>query len=333
MTTILGMKTSGDEEAVVLAADTQLSFGQLKTESSKIWTDNKNYAIGYAGNVDKYLDSYFSYLSGNRDFQSFLAFASGEKKEDRLKELLYSFGQPPRKVKKRIQELNGDSKSISKIEEVIKQHLKNIESSRSAVDEFIGAMLGKITEYSHPVEKAIRLRYFLELNILNGYYTKRCESEGVESEQTTELLIASNKGLLGLYRVNSFGIVEAAPESDEFEYLCLGSGSDIAIKYISEGEYEEDNYVKSKIEGKNEERIKLDNVTTRTACALAIGALKKAKTKDKNSGGIIEVVTVRKNRIVSYREVLQNNLQKTEYDTYDYILDQETPKIERSDGE
>ncbi|MEW5896538.1 MAG: hypothetical protein AB1668_02495 [Nanoarchaeota archaeon] len=84
--------------------------------------------------------------------------------------------------------------------------------------------------------------------------------------------------------------------------------------------YEEDTYIKSRIP----EGLKLDNITIRTACALAIGALKKAAARDKESGGPIEVITVRRNKITSYRDILRKNLQETEYKTYDTILAQES---------
>ncbi|MEW5896539.1 MAG: hypothetical protein AB1668_02500 [Nanoarchaeota archaeon] len=233
MTTILGIKTSGDEEGIVLAADSQMTFGPLKSEISKIWTD-KHHAVGHAGNADKYLDSFFSYLSGNRDFRSFLKFVFGEKRKPQLQELLLSFSQPSRQVRKRMLELTGSkAEPKSKVEEIVRDGLRgegrNLENE---TDRFFTALLRNISDQSHPIEKAIRRGYFEEFGILNGFYTKRCELENVESE-ATELLVATNVGTPGLYRVNPFGVVEPAPEAEEFEYLCLGSGSDIVIEYLS----------------------------------------------------------------------------------------------------
>ncbi len=83
MTTIIGLKTNDGEESIVLSADTQITFfnGDVafrKMDFSKIRT-GKNYALAYVGNLDKYVDSFFSYLKGRRDFESYIKFLSDKR--------------------------------------------------------------------------------------------------------------------------------------------------------------------------------------------------------------------------------------------------------------
>jgi len=77
MTTTFGIKTNKGEEAVVLASDTQISLYEeglftKKEENVSKMKIGKNHAATFAGTFeDKYLNVFFDYLNGNRDFESF----------------------------------------------------------------------------------------------------------------------------------------------------------------------------------------------------------------------------------------------------------------------
>lgn len=315
MTTLLGIRANGEDEGVVLVADTQLNIADIKKETSKVWI-GKNYALGFAGVLDKYLEGLFSYLSGRRDFQSYLRYVSGIRDEKLLKDLVISYNRPYREIARQVQELlSGKRGAQSEIEKAIVKSFKREDTPNNEIDAYFRNLFKPATESISPLSTAVKLKYFAELAILNRYSLKK----NVEFDDTTEFLIASKEDL-GLYHVDCFGGIRTVSPEQELEYLALGTGKELVEKYFDNVDYAEDSYIKEKAGDK----INLDNVSVRVACALAIGALKRG-LQDKDSGAPIEVVTIRKTAITSYLSLMREKLNRAEYEGYDTILEKETP--------
>jgi 20S proteasome alpha/beta subunit len=78
MTTIVGIKTNSGPESIVLATDTQFTWykegiRQSKDEIFKLRVGDE-YALAFAGNIDKNLSAFLNYVDGKRSFESYLNF-------------------------------------------------------------------------------------------------------------------------------------------------------------------------------------------------------------------------------------------------------------------
>ncbi len=284
-----------------------------------------------AGNIaDKFLERFFSYISGRSDFEDFFQYVSGEKDQSRLNEYLHSLGQPSSAVRARFQDLlSGKGRARSPTEEWVIRFFREGDKPKHEVDEYVVEAFRKAVSGGRPapVERAINLKYFPEFDIVNRYYIKRREEQGADEdkEDTTDLLIASNRESLGLYKVTDRGFVEES-DSEGIEYICLGSGEKFIEPYFEDMEYTEDSYIKKKIGG----GVKLDNVSLYTAYWLAAGAMEKAIAKDKNSGGFIEFVFVTADSVRSKLGFVQERLTEEKYKCYDLIAEELKPKEEPS---
>ncbi|MBI2110492.1 hypothetical protein HYT51_01810, partial [Candidatus Woesearchaeota archaeon] len=141
------------------------------------------------------------------------------------------------------------------------------------------------------------------------------ESNG-EEEDETEIILAVNRPALELYHVDPYGNVNPVSTSEDLEYICLGSGSELAEGYIDEQDYKEDSYIPEKI---RKEGISLDNVTIPIAGWLVINALRKAR-KDARTGGIIDIAVVTHDRIETIEPILRKRIEELEQEEYSEFL-------------
>jgi len=327
MTTLLGIRANGDDEGVVLFADTKLEYATRNKSRTKIWK-SENYAMAVAGNVDKYVEGFWDYLSGKHDFQKFFGFVSGLRKDKLIEEKISALGFPPTTVHERIQSLmSGRGRSKSPIEEAVARYLKEGVTSKNKVDEFLLASFKRAINPT-PIEDAITVEYFKEVDILNRYYANRCEEEDEKEdlEDSSEFLLASNKNGSGLYHVSSYGTVWE-PLDEEIEYVALGTGAEHVKEYFKGEEFEDDPYVKKRLTDK----IKLNDLSISTICILGVAALKYAIPKDKHSASPIEIVPIRPGKpILSHIELLQGNITKAEEEGYDKVFDLEKIEIKKT---
>ena len=315
MTTILGIKTSNDEEGIVIAADTQINIYEEnkqtgKLSGSKIKTE-KNYAFAYTGHYTKSVEAFFSYLSGGRDFESFIKFITGKKEPEELKGL---FGFVPKNIRKAFEEVlkGGDSKS--ELEKNLLKIYKNEIAPSTEVDNFIFKFIKYIEEQTNPIETAIKRGYFEEIVFTNRHISKKRDDEDDDlGGDSLELILASNNPLIGLYHINQFGNVCEIKDKDDFDFVSLGSGSKAAKKYIENEEYKDDKWVSEKID--------LDNIRIHHAIMLAIGAIKEASKKDVNTGGYIDLAVVKNNSIAHYGKFIQSTIDDAEKEAYKQVIE------------
>ena len=311
MTTILGIKTNNDEEGIVIAADTQINLYEEnkqtgKLSGSKIKT-GKNYAFAYTGDYNKSVEAFFSYLSGGRDFESFIKFITGKKEPEELKGL---FGFVSKNIRKSFEDVLKGESAKSELEKVLLKIYKNEIAPSTEIDNFIFKFIKYIEEQTNPIETAIKKGYFEEIIFTNRHISKkRDEDEGLE------LILASNNPVIGLYHINQFGKVSEIKEDDNLDFVSLGSGSKAAEKYIENEEYKDDKWVGEKID--------LDNIRIHHAIMLAIGAIKEASKKDVNTGGYVDLAVIKKDGITHYGKLIQSAIDGAEKEAYKQIVEKE----------
>lgn len=327
MSSILGLKTNAGKEAIVLAADTQLSFYDEDNKPTKKKSTSKirvgrNYAIAFAGVHNKDLEAFFSYLQGNREFDGYLKFIAKKRTPAELQNLAYLLNCASKSTQKRAREIAGaNPQALSPIENSIREMLKN-EKKPTEIDSLLIEVFNKLKDVKSPVEEAIGTGVFQEFGLYNRYaYKKRKEENDDDDGDETELILAVNSPELELYNVDPYGNVTAMGDSGELEYLCMGSGSDEIRRYIDEEQYDDDPALK--------ENIKLDNITIPVALRLAIRCLKRPVSKDVTTGGIIELVLVTENRIEYYGDELKTMMENAEKKTYEAIIRRYLPEPEK----
>ncbi|MFH1682716.1 MAG: hypothetical protein ABIA37_02875 [Candidatus Woesearchaeota archaeon] len=312
MTTILGIKSNLGEESIVLASDTQLNLydGKNHTGKEKIskLRAGRSHLLAFSGNFDKYLESFFSYLTGRRSYESFVRFVSGIKKDAARSSLPAFLGNVPKEVAKHLRDITQNKKTQSESEKVFFGYLKEKTLPSTELEKYLTSFLEAVMQVKEdPVEEAVRTGYFKELAFLNRFYTKRAMEE---EEETVELILASNKPALELYHVDHFGnLIEVMPSGD-LEYLCLGSGSEHVNKYIDEAGYEQDLDIPELIvdEIKIPGEISPDRISTKISKCLAYGAITEAIKKDPNTGGFVDLAVITKEKIKHYGPVIQTEL-------------------------
>lgn len=146
--------------------------------------------------------------------------------------------------------------------------------------------------------KAITKKRFYEINELNAKYIR----EGGDLESADEFLMAVNKPKVDIFHIDVFGNLK---NSENGNYLVLGSGKGEAEKYIEE-----------RIEG---ETFDSYNINIESAIGLCAGALKKA-SYDIFSGGPMDLVVVRSDRVYSYGEKIKNSLKMAEMKVLEEIV-------------
>jgi len=310
MTTILGIKTGSEEEGIILATDTQINLYDGETHTGKLISSKirtgKNYAMAFSGNMDKYLEAFFSYIAGNREFDSLLKLLTGKKDSDEF-DLL---GHLPKNLKKNFQELLKKGASASELERIILKMQKGEIVAGTDIDNFVVKIARKMNEQKSPVENATQSKYFEELAMINRYLLLRDKSA-----DSVELILAVNKPLLELYHVDPFGNVKKV-ESEEMDYVCLGTGSDLVEKFIDDEQYRDDPKLHD---------IKIDNLAIPSAIQLAIASLKIA-SKDVNTGGFIGLTVVQENSIENFSDFIQAEIASAESKAYDEIIKKYLPQ-------
>ena len=307
MTTILGIKTNdGLEEGIILAADTQLNFYEgsthtKKKEMFKLYSDRqeKSWALAFSGCSDKYLNSFFSYLQKHRGFEGYLKFISGKKRPADIS-LLEMLTVIPKEIIKRTNSFDSSTNPLSTIEAELAKYLNGQKKPESPMDELIYHIVKKIQQMNaDPVQEAIRKKHFAEFDLHNRFYSRRCTIEGSDSEydaeDTPQLILASNKPRIDLYQVDVAGNLVGIPSSKELEYVCLGSGQTQVEEYVDEAKYEKDpNIPKSAL---SNSKISLDQIDLKAAFWLAYGAVTDAIVQDPNTGGLVDMVIVTKDKV------------------------------------
>lgn len=312
MTTILGVKTEG---AIILAADTQMNFyvGEERTrkkDASKIRIINNSYAIAHAGNNHTYLDAFFSHIG--RD-SSDMFFRYLQKRKALPQDLgWFTILQAMSKLRKRVMDVTNDKKGVkpTDIESAVISHIdelvqeKEFESSfdHLVTQMFYGLQKGSETK---PLERAVKSRYLLELYLLNlGYAIKTKEDP---SESGTELIIAANKPHLELYFFNHLGAGTDVENPEGVDYIAKGSGAEHVDSYIENEEFNEDKNIPDEYKP-----IRPSNLTPAIGIDLAIAAIKHAKTKDDDTGGIVEFAVVTETDVDEYGPRLRKAMQGAE---------------------
>lgn len=113
---------------------------------------------------------------------------------------------------------------------------------------------------------------FEEVALLNAYARRL----GAPPDEINQFILAVNTPEMGIWEVDEFGNLNS-PKEQEFEWLCLGSGSDDIQTYIQD----------STIEGK----INSEDISIRKAIKIIKGALEKAK-RDIYTGYFIDIVVL-----------------------------------------
>jgi len=291
MTTIIGIKTNAGEEGIVLAADTQLNmYKEGKNTGKKYFSKlrvGELYAIAFEGTVDKYVEAFFNYLAGKRDFMSFIKFLANSKKESDQQSLVETI-QFPKELAEHVQKLVDKTVKPSNMERVLLKYVSDATQPTTKLESFFTKVLQSIADIKQdPIGEAIKTKYFAEVALLNRFYSKREE----DTVDATSLILATQEPL-GLYRVDSYGNVIESSGSDGLEYFCSG-GAEAAEKYFDEEQYDDDPTIPMK--------ISLDNITIPIALRLAVSAIKKQGAEDVDTNSFVDRAVVTKEHIKLYR--------------------------------
>jgi 20S proteasome alpha/beta subunit len=141
----------------------------------------------------------------------------------------------------------------------------------------------------NPINEAIKRKYFEALNIFNRYMVKRDKND---IDGTIELILAVNKPKLNLYRVDAFGNLLNSDKPGGLEYVCGGSGASSIKDFFQNNDYKKDPTLAPL-------KISMDNINVATAVRLATRAMRVA-AKDPETGDLIDLVILRKNKIYNY---------------------------------
>ena len=264
----------------------------------KLYTDRqeKSWAIAFSGSSDKYLDSFFSYLHKHRTYEGFLKFISGIKREDRFS-LPETVAVVPRDVIKRGKSIAPTDTPTSLLEQQLLKYSSGEEKPQTEIENFLYRVFAKLTEMKDdPVQEAIRTKHFEEFALHNRFYARRSSLAGeYDEENTPQLILASNKPRIDLFQVDVAGNLIAIPSSKELEYICLGSGQDHVEEYFEDTKYEKDPNIPDSAFPKS--KISFDQININAAFWLAYGAVTDAIIQDPNSGGLVDMVIVKKDKV------------------------------------
>lgn len=154
------------------------------------------------------------------------------------------------------------------------------------------------------IMRAIESKRFIEIDELNANYYRPLQ----KTEDIPEFLMAVNKPQLNLYHIDIYGWL-IPPENGV--YIVLGSGREEAERYIEE-----------KIEGNDYETSDID---LERALTLYRRSLKRAES-DIFSGGPMDLIVVKKDKIDSYGRRIRKTIEIAEKKVFDEILKEETGK-------
>jgi len=79
-------------------------------------------------------------------------------------------------------------------------------------------------------ENAVENKSFREVNELNTVLMRNEE----DLNSTLEFLLAVRLSKFGLWKVDAFGNLRVSADDGDFDYICMGSGSEFMESYISE---------------------------------------------------------------------------------------------------
>jgi len=157
------------------------------------------------------------------------------------------------------------------------------------------------------INKALGKRRFIEVDELNARYSR----DGGDLSEAYEFLMAFSSSKMDFFRVDAFGNL-ISPE--DANYIVLGSGAELAKGYIEE-QLERETYDSS-------------DINLETAMKLNRGALKIASQKgDIFSGWPMDLVVVRKEKIISYGKRIRSAIEQAEEKEFDAIIKKEVEGI------
>ncbi|MEM4625673.1 MAG: hypothetical protein QXJ28_02850 [Candidatus Pacearchaeota archaeon] len=168
------------------------------------------------------------------------------------------------------------------------------------VSRFFGKLKGYKNYYSSPekskeiIESALSRnpRRMIEVDTLNAEIL----SKGGSIQDTLSFIFAVNNPKLMLFVIDEYGNLKDIPEQEDFDYVCIGSGSDLAKKYIKE-------CISSG-------SLDVEKITIREAILVSLGALRNARN-DIYTGSEIDWVVLSKEGIYDCGESIRRNIDET----------------------
>jgi 20S proteasome alpha/beta subunit len=162
----------------------------------------------------------------------------------------------------------------------------------------------KDTKYAkEAIERAITKKRFIEVDELNANYMK---NQG-DRNSCHEFLLAVNKPSLLLFHVDDYG--NLLLPGDEEDYIILGSGETTVKDYLEEKTDSDD--------------LDAGKIDLRAALGLVRGSLKKAE-KEIDSGGSMDFIVIRDNKINAYGRRLRKAVFEAEDIEFKRIVSEET---------
>ena len=116
-------------------------------------------------------------------------------------------------------------------------------------------------ESKRTIQEVIKKGRYLEINELNANITRK---PGRAEDDVSSFILAVREPSLSLWEVNSFGVLKEASDENDFDYICLGSGRELAEGHIEK-------LIR-------EERIDRNRVTLAKARSIARGAIEEASS-------------------------------------------------------
>lgn len=309
MTTIVGLKTNFGEEAVVLAADTQVSISVADNETYNCKDKmcklhlGKNYALSFTGLFDEPVEFFLEYLSGEQDYDCFCNHVLTKRSF-----FLDLVTIPSADLRTRLKNILQEKVVPSSLEKVIKTYLTEEGKRKTELDLFLTSYLTEMKDAPmDPVLRAVKRGYFHEFMMLNSYQSKCNKGDLVNCG---ELMLAVNKPKLELYQVDAFGNLVECSYHSRVRISAIGSGADPIAEYFQKKRYKQDLVLKAK-------KVNLYKLDLPAAIIL-VAKLMQTAAQDLFTGETLDLAVVRRKQI----DVYEQNFNELQDEIYRRVANQ-----------
>jgi len=248
MTTILSIATNYGEPAIVLFGDTKVAWysGEAETHDaleSKL-IESKNYGLGFAGDVDSSLDSFFKYILGGRGrkagerFQRFYRFQTDEGVEvsGDMYDLYDILTYVPRKIATTVQDIIARTRMPKNDYE---REIFKLSRTQVIKENILTGILNLISEQiakSCPdlIYTAVQDEQMLSFALLNHGYI----SGSTAFPDLTDLLLVSNyEDNLKQYKIDIRGIFHGPTAENSLQYVAIGQTTPAIRELLTQERY------------------------------------------------------------------------------------------------
>lgn len=164
-------------------------------------------------------------------------------------------------------------------------------------------------------QRALKEKDFVEIRTLNRGLRKK----DYRLEDLPSFIFAVNKPELSLWWIDEFGNLHERDEDKNFDYICAGSGEEMAEKYIQDLI--------------DERKIDREKITTKIAIKIVRGTIRSAEKEDLTTGlGYDLVIVTAEKGIKSWGEEIKKEIREAEEKKLDAIGDEYEPQEKKDEN-